>query len=460
MYGGAVGGGKSQAILYGSLRQVHKKHYRALILRSSFPELRELMDEAQRVFPDLGGVWIASEKRFRFPSGATIEFGYCATYADAMQYRGQQYQYIAYDEIGDLADERVWDFLLTRIRSGADATLVKQARCSANPGGVGHGWIKRRFIDACPPDGTPILLKNGVQRAFVKARLKDNKKLLEADPEYERRLDGLPDVTREQLKEGNWDVGMGLAFPMLTRDSHRVPAVQVEPHWNLFGAFDWGYGHRWSFILFAVPEPGKLLVVDSTGGRGMVPTDIHERVADLLSSYGLTFFNLSYTVAGSDVKIREEARGNYGPSVLEQFIALGWYGMMPADQGRVAGYSNLLQYFHDKNLAFCDTPGNRAGIELLLGLVVDPDAPNTILKVDVNPTTGEGGDDFPDALRYGAMSRPTHKPLAVLAPQKTVDRHLPWEARRQSSPNSFGLPAAALPGQVQRSPDSRIETPV
>lgn len=447
LYGGAVGGGKSQALLWGATRQVEKPDYRALILRRTFPELRELMDEAMQEFPRIGGHWIASEKRCEFPSGATIEFGYCESYADVMQYRGQQYQYIGYDEIGDLPDERVWDFLLTRIRSGKDASLVKQARCSANPGGAGHGWLKRRFIDPCPPDGTLIYLPSGVTRAFVKAKLADNPILLENDPEYKMRLDALPDVMREQLQEGNWEVGMGLAFPMLTRTSHRVPPVQINPYWNLFGAFDWGFGHRWAFLLFAVPEPGKLLVVDSTGGHGMVPTDIHERVADLLTSYGLTFQHLQYTVAGSDVKIREESRGNYGPSVLEQFIAGGWYGIMNADQGRVAGYSNLLQYLHDKTLAFCDTPGNRQGIEQMLGLVVDPDAPNTILKTDVNPVTKEGGDDWTDALRYGAMSRPTFRPVATLTTGKATDRHLPRGDRRESTLTYQGLPFAALPGR-------------
>jgi hypothetical protein len=169
-------------------------------------------------------------------------------------------------------------------------------------------------------------------------------------------------------------------------------------------------------------------------------------VEDLLKSHGLTFHNLSYTVAGSDVKIREEARGNYGPSVLEQFMSLGWFGIMVADQGRVAGYSNLLQYLHDKNLAFCDTPGNRLGVEQMLGLVVDPDAPNTILKTDVNPTTGEGGDDWTDALRYGAMSRPTYRPIATLT-SKSQEHGRKWTQMKHGPQSAMApkLPPMSLP---------------
>lgn len=416
LYGGGLGGGKSQGLLYGSTRQVDKPEYRALILRRTFPELRELMDEAIGIFPSFGARWVASEKRAVFPSGATIEFGYSETYADVLQYRGQQYQYIGYDEIGDVVDERMWTFLLTRLRNGSDPSLVKMARCTANPGGAGEPWLIRRFIQHCPPDGTVWTdPETGNTRAFVQALLKDNPKLLANDPEYAKRLLVLSPIEREQLLEGKWGMGSSFAFPSLTETSHLVPPEPVPAYARPFAGFDWGYGHRWSFSVAYVKPDGKLRVVDSTGGRKQLPDAIVERVGDLLAGRRLTLANLQYTVAGSDVKIRDEARGAHGPSISEQFGAVGWW-LTNADQSRVAGYQNLLRYISHGLIEWEDTPGNRAVIATLRRMVRDPDVPNDVLKVDVNPLTGEGGDDDYDQTRYLAMSRPLTPVLDVTKP--------------------------------------------
>lgn len=417
LYGGSVGGGKSQALLYGALRQVHIPAYRGLILRKTFPELRELMDEAITIFPDLGGKWIASEKRFEFPSGATVEFGYCATYEDAMQYRGQQYQYVAYDEIGDLADERVWVFLLTRIRSGQDDRLVKMARCSANPGGVGHAWIKRRFITPCPPDGTPIFDDDGNSRAFVQAKLKDNPKLLEKDPQYMKRLKLLPEMMQQQLLDGDWDAGTGLAFERLGERSHLI-AKEAVPSWaRCFGALDWGYGHRWTFSVAYMEPDSRLHVIDTTFGTRDIPLDIAQAVRELLETRGLVMSSLTYVVSGSDLTSEERARGSFGPSIREQLATCGLF-TMNADQNRPGGFQNLLSYIDTGKIVWEDTPGNRRVIAQLRDMVMNPDRPNDVLKIHYDQLKDEGGDDFYDMTRYLAMSRP----LASVMPASARDR--------------------------------------
>ena len=424
LYGGARGGGKTDCLLYGALRQVHKPAYRALILRRTFPELREVMDRAMGGFKALGGTWSASEKLWTFASGATVEFGFCERYADALQFQGHEFAFIGYDEIGNLSDERAWDFLLSCLRC-TDPSIVKMARCSANPGGVAHGWLKRRFIASCPPDGTPVwtafTLPDGREvwktRAFVQARVFDNPTLMENDPSYVAQLMQLPEVMRKQHLDGDWEVGSGLAFETLGETTHLVPRAEVPGWANCFGAFDWGFGHKWSFAVAYQRPDGKLHVVDAASGRKMIPQRIVERVADVLESRGLTFQRLSYTVAGADVKIRDEARGSFGPSVMEQFGSEGWF-LMNADQSRVAGYQNLLRYIESRQIEFEDTPGNRAVIATLREMVTDPDFPNDVLKVDADPLTGEGGDDAYDMLRYLAMSRP----LASVMPASALDR--------------------------------------
>ena len=155
LYGGQAGGGKSDALLYGALRQVHYPRYRALILRRTFPELRELMDRALTTFGQTRGRWTEQSKRWTWPSGATVEFGYCATFADALQYQGQEFTFIGFDELGQIQEERVWTYLMSRCRQSAP-DLVLQMRASANPGGPGHAWIKARFVDRCPVPGAVV----------------------------------------------------------------------------------------------------------------------------------------------------------------------------------------------------------------------------------------------------------------------------------------------------------------
>jgi hypothetical protein len=272
LYGGAAGGGKSDALLFGGLRQVDHPAYKALILRRTFPELTELMDRAHLVFSQIGGTWNEQKKRYTFPSGATVQFGYCESYKDVLQYQGQQFTYIGFDELGQVAEERVWTYLISRNRAAAPG-LVKQMRGSANPGGPGHAWIKRRFISQCPADGatTSVTMRDGstTTRAFVQAFLSDNPALMEHDPDYGSRLQNLPDLEYKWLALGDWDAGAGMAFGDLNA-RHKIPESAwqgIPDHWTVFGSFDWGFAHPFAFCLFAADEDGTAYLLDSTHGR-------------------------------------------------------------------------------------------------------------------------------------------------------------------------------------------------
>ncbi len=424
---------------------MHNGNARALILRRTFKELRDIIDKSHNIMPHIGGTWYASENRWKWQNGFTLEFGYCENFADVAQYVGQEYTYIGFDQLEQLPEERIWIVLMSRLRS-TDPTIVRMARATFNPGGQGHGWVRNRFIEPCPPDGTPIFDEEGNSRAFFQASIYDNPTLLENDPDYLKYLKSLPEVMRRQMLDGEWDAGEGIAFPGFTDKSHAVMAGPVDRGWRLFGAFDWGYGHKWAFGLCAILPGGTVRFLDSCMGRRHTPYQIAERVAELLKVHGLTFADLAYTVAGSDVKIRDEARGTYGPSVMEQFIMFNWV-LMPADQSRVAGYQNFLLYLHHKKVEFAVTPGNLIGVKQLKEMSTDPDFPNDVLKVDVDPLTGEGGDDWYDMARYALMSRPLPfdlKPKSKL--EKLQDRHLSRHAQAQPTHAYMTLPAMSLPG--------------
>ena len=429
LYGGQAGGGKSDALLFGALRQIDHPDYKALILRRTFPELRELVDRSLAVFPETGATWNERDHRWAFPSGATYQFGYCGTYAEAMQYQGQQFTTIAFDELGQLPEERIWLFLMSRNRT-ASAGLVRMMRASANPGGPGHAWIKRRFVSRCPNDGRPVEIvpENGgaetTTRAFVKATLRDNPTLMVADPGYEARLRMLPELEYRWLAMGDWDAGVGLGLADLSREKHLVYGLDHVPrHWTLFAAFDWGYHHPFYFGVFACDEGGTVYLLDAITGRHLQPPDIVFRVLDRLKALGLSASHLRYTAAGHDCWADHKARGEHVPTIAEHFATLG-LPLVRANISRVAGVQNIRRYLNWKlrdqlgereippRFQICDTLTNRRVYDCLESRVSDPDDPEDILKTDADDR-GEGGDDAYDMVRYGLASRPLTPAMAA-----------------------------------------------
>ena len=221
LYGGAAGGGKSYAMLVDPLRFMHIKEHRALLLRKSMPELRELIDKSRELYPKAfpGTRFREVEKIWKFPSGATLEFGYLDRDADVYRYQGQSYTWIGIDELTQYPTEFPLQYLQSRLRT--TNTLIKcYIRCTANPGGVGGNWVKKRYLDPAPPNESFTGIDE-LTRKFIPARLEDNP-YLALDGKYEKMLQSLPPVQRRQLLEGNWDVSEGAAFAEFEYDKHCV----------------------------------------------------------------------------------------------------------------------------------------------------------------------------------------------------------------------------------------------
>jgi hypothetical protein len=451
--GGARGGGKSQGLIYGGLRYRDNPHYRALILRQTFPELREIMDETLATFPEIGARWKESEKRWFFPSGAIYEFGYCSSYLEALQYRGQQYGRIAFDEIGDLRDaEKIWKFLSSSCRSTGPG-IRPQMLCSGNPGGAAHGWLKRYFITPCGKDGGTVYDPgNGLLRRFIPARVYDNPTLLANNPRYVQQLEGLPDLMRKQLLLGDWDAGSGTALEELTLEKHLVQPFEVPDHWPRFGAFDWGFAHWWVFGEYAVNEDGRVYCVRTLRGRRQLPRQIVAAIKEGCPDWE----RLSPIVAGHDVKSDDRSRADNTPTVQESFQDEGLF-LSDANTARRAGLQRLREWIAWKGiyrdpqsgklvdgqpmLQWFDNPGNRRAIAALMDIMTDEDDPNMAQKTDADRDTGEGGDDDFDMNRYAMAER--------IVPARTIERaafnmndpaQLAWEAKQQRRHWSKKLP--------------------
>ena len=221
LYGGSAGGGKSYAMLVDPLRFMHIKEHRALLLRKSMPELRELIDKSRELYPKAfaGAKFREVEKIWRFPSGASLEFGYLDRDADVYRYQGQSYTWIGIDELTQYPTEFPLQYLQSTIKNYKSCNIQCYIRCTANPGGVGGHWVKKRYLDLAPPNESFVQVNDKITRKFIPARLEDNPYLAE-DGKYEQMLQSLPAVQRKQLLEGNWDVAEGAAFVEFDYDTH------------------------------------------------------------------------------------------------------------------------------------------------------------------------------------------------------------------------------------------------
>lgn len=222
-FGGAAGGGKSDVLLMAALQHVHVPNYHALIIRKSYKLLSKagaIMGRAREWLYHTDAKWNHETKSFRFPSGASLEFGYLDNPTHWMNYLGTDYQFIGWDELTEiqLADEdenNPYLCMFRSLRQTADMNIPLRVRAASNPGGVGHGWVKKRFITEEASvglrRGEDRVFEAGEGRKFVPSLAKDNPSLkLE---EYLKSLAHLPEVTRLRQMNGDWDVAASLQIP-------------------------------------------------------------------------------------------------------------------------------------------------------------------------------------------------------------------------------------------------------
>lgn len=313
LYGGAAGGGKSDSLLVEALRQVDIPHYRGIILRKTYPQLSELIDRSQTLyslsFPrakynDSKHVWL-------FPSGAKIYFGAMQHSKDKTNYQGKRYDFIGFDELTHFTWEE-YSYMFSRNRPSknpkSDRKTICYIRATTNPGGIGHGWVKQRFIDAAEP-GTTIVEEMDIRmpdgsvqkvkrdRVFIPATVFDNKALLEENPGYLGSLALLPEKERNALMYGDWDTFEGQYFTEFrtepdaamckkagitveqakeqNRFTHVIDPLDLESGsrrgWTIMRGYDFGYNKPFSCGWYAVDYDGVLYRIMELYGCTEVP---------------------------------------------------------------------------------------------------------------------------------------------------------------------------------------------
>jgi len=403
-YGGARGGGKSYAMLIDPLRYCDKQKHRGLLLRRSMPELRDLINHSQQLYPKAypGAKWREQEKEWRFPSGAKIEFGYAENTTDVLRYQGQSYTWIGIDELPQYPNPDIYNFLRSSLRS-VDPEIPVYMRATGNPGNVGSTWVKEMFVDPAVPNTrfdieiqTPVGPRK-ITRRFIPAKLQDNPYLMQTEDCY-IMLASLPEVQRKQFLDGDWGAYEDAAFPEFNLSDHVVEPFEMPNNWHKFRACDWGYSSPACVLWFAIDFDNNLWIYRELYTKKVTADVFAQQVLNLEHKE-----YIRYGVLDSSTWAR---RGDVGPSIAETMITAGcrWRPSDRSPRSRINGKLEL-----HKRLSVREKNNEKKPslfifnncVNLIRTLPLLPCDKNNPEDVDTHTE-----DHAYDALRYGCMSRP------------------------------------------------------
>lgn len=423
LYGGAAGGGKSDALVCEALRQVDIPYYKALILRKTFPQLSELIDKTMNYYPRAfpKAKFNESKHVWTFPSGAKVIFGAMQYTKDRTKYQGQAYDFIAFDELTHFTFDE-YSYLFSRNRPNGPGTRVYM-RSSANPGGVGHGWVKERFITAGRPmttiwDDVDVVFPDGhterrrKSRIFVPSSVFDNPALLRNDPDYITRLASMPEAERKALLYGDWDTFSGQVFTEWRNDcehyrdrvnTHVIDPFRVPEAWSVWCALDWGYSRPFAVGWYAVDHERRLYHIREyygcTGtpnqGVKMEPSAVAREIRRLEAE--------DPNLRGRTIR-RVGDPAIWGSDGTESIGALMERERVYFERGDNARIDGKMQIHH--RLAF-----DESGVPMLYVFSTCKHfirtVPNLVYdESDVEDVDTDGEDHIYDALRYVCMKNP------------------------------------------------------
>lgn len=439
LYGGSAGSGKSYALLADPMRYFNNSNFSGLILRRTNDELRELIWKSQELYPKIypEAKWQEKKSQWVFPSGGKLWMTYLERDEDVLRYQGLSFSYIAFDELTQYATPFAWNYMRSRLRS-TDPTLPLFQRATTNPGGRGHGWVKKMFVDPAPGNikfaatdidtGKTLTFPEGHEkegqplfyRRFIPATLKDNPYLMK-DGQYEANLLALPEMQRRQLLEGDWAVADGAAFPEFKQSVHVCEPFDIPPDWRRFRSCDYGYSSYSAVHWFAIdPSYETLFVYRELYVSKHTGKDLAQAVLEAEQGESIQYGILDSSCWHN--------RGQIGPSIAEEMISIGcrWRPSDRSAGARVAGKNR----FHE--VLKVDPVTETAGIiffntcrQIIADLPVIPSDPKG--SDDIDPR--HASDHTYDSVRYGIMSRPKAFSPFDMGQGVPIQRYTPSDTR-------------------------------
>ena len=403
LFGGAAGGGKSYGQLVDALLYALKyKKSKQIIFRSTFADLeKSLIRVSLEVYPLSIADYNSSKHTWKFQNGSIIDFGYIQYEKDVYQYQSAEYDVIRFDELTHFT-EFMYTYMISRCR-GANP-YPKRIKSSTNPGGVGHSWVKERFVDIGEPNTVHTCkLETGqeVTRIFIPSLVTDNKFMLDYDPDYIKRLDALPEKERKALKYGDWDIYDGMFFPEFKRRIHVIEPFQIPDTWNRYIAMDYGLD-MFAVLFIAVDTKGKAYVYNEIHKSNLIVSEARQTLKSIMRQYKYKFI-----YAPPDLWNRNR---DTGKSTAELFLE-GSIHLTKASNNRIAGWLNVKEWlkvkkvrheqtgelYEDSDLKIFSNCINL--IKYLPQLQHDEKDPNDVATEPHEPT------HITDALRYFCVSR-------------------------------------------------------
>lgn len=406
-YGGARGGGKSWALRRKMvLMALRYPGISILIIRRTFPELRE--NHIRPLLCELSEIahYTESRKSFDFPGGSRIKMGYCDSEDDVLQYQGQEFDVIAIDEATQMTEYQ-FQTLKGALR-GAN-TFPKRMYLTCNPGGIGHAWVKRLFIDRDFREG-----ENPEDYKFIPARIYDNEILLSLDGSYLDQLKSLPASLRDAWLDGKWDVFAGQYFPEFDVSVHTCDPFLLGEEYTKFCAIDYGLDML-AAVFGAVDTYGRVYIYDEVYKSGLIVSEAAELIRK--KSDGVC-----QIIAPADLWSRQK---DSGKSIYELFCENGVY-LTKLSSERIQGWMCLKEWLKVRK----NDKGEREST-----LKIFRNCTNLIRCLPLLMHDKSGCGDVstspheithaPDALRYFAVSRigSTAHTKQKKSPSKLIDHY-------------------------------------
>ena len=460
LFGGTKGPGKTDALLGESTRQLEKPGYQGIIFRRTQPKLTEIVERSFKWFNGTGPAWNGEKHRWTWPNRNFIAFGYCKDEKDKYNYQGHEYGFMGFDQLEEFT-ETMYLFLLAQNRSSAPG-IKCYTRSTANPGNVGHAWVKARFIDKLDKIGTAKYFKrvsdediettlddpNALSRAFVFASVEDNEILLKNDPDYLKRLDMLPEIDKKALRYGDWDIFAGQFFKEWARRIHVIPStVDFGIPNRRFIAFDYGYGAPSSVGWYACFPTGQIVRYKEFYHEGYTYEDLAHKILEINGTDPVEYAVADPAIWGdrphhlhNAYKVGPlESKGESGGETMLKIFSddsrVGvHFPLFRADNARIIGWGRVREYIKPyftpegvETAQFLVTQNCVNFIRTIPGLIHD-----SIIQEDLDTS----GEDHPaDEVRYALMSRPR---VPILAPPPKTPAQEFWKRVEKDLKGSSG----------------------
>lgn len=405
-YGGARGGGKTHGIrIKAVLGAVNYPGIRILILRRTYQDLQgNHIEPMQKLVPPQLATYNVQLHQMYFTNGSVIKFGHFNSYTSAFrEYQGQEYDWIFMDEGTQFTEEEF------RLMGGCNRgvnNIPKQMFITCNPGGVGHRWVKRLFIDRNfrTDSANPEENENPEDYYFIQATVDDNTALLSSKDgdAYKKMLSSLPENIRAAHRYGDWDVLSGNYFPEFSIGKHVIAPFKIPSHWTRYRSFDYGLDML-AVVWAAVDEKGRAYIYRELRQSNL---NVSEAAQAILDNTGRDE-RISVTFAPPDMWNRQK---DSGKSMAELFMVNG-VPIIKADNNRVQGWLQVKEFLmdgEDGRPGLVLFNGCKGLIEDIQNIQTDEKNPNDCAKQPHDITHG------PDSLRYFCVSRtlPSELPVA------------------------------------------------